>query len=58
MKINYQATAICSQKDSSAVSPEIMVGLTKGLVEALVYIQDANRQTRSYGSPEKKSPAK
>ena len=44
VKINYQATAICSQKDSSAVSPEIMVGLTKGLVEALVYIQDANHK--------------
>src|SRR5678816_34306 len=40
LKIIYQATAICSQKDSSAISPEIMVGLTKGLVEALVYIQD------------------
>src|SRR5262247_3613189 len=39
IKINYQATGICSQKDSSAISPEIMVGLTKGLVEALVYIQ-------------------
>jgi ABC-type nitrate/sulfonate/bicarbonate transport system substrate-binding protein len=40
LKIIYQATAICSQKDSSGISPEIMVGLTKGLVEALVYIQD------------------
>jgi len=44
MKINYQATGICSQKDSSTVSPEIMVGLTKGLVEALVYIQDPNHK--------------
>ena len=40
VKIVYQATAICSQKDSTAISPETMVGLTKGLVEALVYIQD------------------
>ena len=40
LKIIYQATGICSQKDSTAISPEIMVGLTKGLVEALVYIQD------------------
>jgi hypothetical protein len=39
-KIIYQATALCCQRDSSAISPEIMVGLTKGLVEALVYIQD------------------
>ncbi len=40
MKIIYQATAICSQRDSTAISPETMVGLTKGLVAALVYIQD------------------
>jgi len=44
MKINYQATGICSQRDSSAISPETMVGLTKGLVEALVYIQDPNHK--------------
>ena len=44
VKINYQATGICSHKDSTAVSPEIMVGLTKGLVEALVYIQDPNHK--------------
>src|SRR5262249_2727041 len=37
-------TGICSQRDSSTVSPEIMVGLTKGLVEALVYIQDPNHK--------------
>jgi ABC-type nitrate/sulfonate/bicarbonate transport system substrate-binding protein len=43
-KVFYQATAICSQKDSSAISPETMVGLTKGLVEALVYIQDPNHK--------------
>jgi ABC-type nitrate/sulfonate/bicarbonate transport system substrate-binding protein len=44
VKVIYQATAICSQKDSSAISPETMVGLTKGLVEALVYIQDPNHK--------------
>ena len=43
-KIIYQATALCCQRDSSAISPEIMVGLTKGLVEALVYIQDSSRK--------------
>jgi ABC-type nitrate/sulfonate/bicarbonate transport system substrate-binding protein len=39
-KIIYQATALCCQRDSTAISPETMVGLTKGLVESLVYIQD------------------
>jgi len=43
-KIIYQATALCCQRDSTAISPEIMVGLTKGLVEALVYIQDPSRK--------------
>jgi ABC-type nitrate/sulfonate/bicarbonate transport system substrate-binding protein len=44
VKVFYQATAICSQKDSNAISLETMVGLTKGLVEALVYIQDPNHK--------------
>jgi ABC-type nitrate/sulfonate/bicarbonate transport system substrate-binding protein len=44
VKIAYQATAICSQKDSTTVPPEIRVELTKGLVEALVYIQDPNHK--------------
>ena len=44
LKIIYQATAICSQKDSAAISPETMVGLTKGLVEALVYIQEPSHK--------------
>jgi ABC-type nitrate/sulfonate/bicarbonate transport system substrate-binding protein len=43
-KIIYQATALCCQRDSTAISPEVMVGLTKGLVEALVYIQDPSRK--------------
>lgn len=44
VKILYQATAICSQKDSNVISPEIMVNLTKGIVEALVYIQDSSHK--------------
>ena len=44
VKINYQATGICSQRDFTTVSPEIMVGLTKGLVEALIYIQGPNHK--------------
>jgi ABC-type nitrate/sulfonate/bicarbonate transport system substrate-binding protein len=44
VKIVYQATAICSQKDSTAISPATMVGLTKGLVEALVYIQEPSHK--------------
>jgi ABC-type nitrate/sulfonate/bicarbonate transport system substrate-binding protein len=44
MKIIYQATALCCQRDSTSIPPEIMVGLTKGLVEALVYIQDPSRK--------------
>ena len=55
LKFLYQATGICSQKDSTAISPEIMVGFTKGLVEALVYIQDPVINAM-YGSVEKKSP--
>ena len=35
---------ICSQRDSSVISPETMVALTKGLVEALVYIQAPTRK--------------
>src|ERR687891_478211 len=40
VKFSYQATALCHQRDSGALSPETLTGLTKGLVEALVYIQD------------------
>jgi ABC-type nitrate/sulfonate/bicarbonate transport system substrate-binding protein len=43
-KIIYQATALCCQRDSTAISPETMVGLTKGLVESLVYIQDPSHK--------------
>jgi ABC-type nitrate/sulfonate/bicarbonate transport system substrate-binding protein len=44
VKILYQATAICFQRDSNFISPETMVGLTKGLVEALVYIQEPSHK--------------
>jgi ABC-type nitrate/sulfonate/bicarbonate transport system substrate-binding protein len=44
VKILYQATALCHQRDSSVVSPEAMVGLTKGLVEGLLYIQDPSHK--------------
>jgi ABC-type nitrate/sulfonate/bicarbonate transport system substrate-binding protein len=43
-KIIYQATALCCQRDSTAISPETMVALTKGLVESLVYIQDPSHK--------------
>ena len=44
LKLLYQGTAFCSQKDSNLVTSEMMINLTKGLVEALVYIQDPSRQ--------------
>jgi ABC-type nitrate/sulfonate/bicarbonate transport system substrate-binding protein len=40
VKFAYQGTSLCSLKDSPAVTGETMIALTKGLVEALVYIQD------------------
>ena len=36
--VTYQATVMCSQKDSSTVTNDIMIALTKGIVEALAYI--------------------
>ena len=45
LNVTYQATVMCAQKDSSAVSNETMIALTKGIVEALAYILDpANRR--------------
>ena len=45
LNLTYQATVMCAQKDSSAVSNETMIALTKGIVETLVYILDpANRR--------------
>ncbi len=40
VKLVYQGTAICTRKDSAVVNNETMIGLTKGIVEALVYIQE------------------
>lgn len=44
VKITYQATAFCYGRDSSAIPFETVLGLTKGLVEALVYIQDPSHK--------------
>jgi ABC-type nitrate/sulfonate/bicarbonate transport system substrate-binding protein len=45
LNITYQATVLCAQKDSNAVSNETMIGLTKGIVETLAYILDpANKR--------------
>lgn len=40
LNIVYQATVMCTQKDSRAVTNDIMNALTKGVVESLVYILD------------------
>jgi ABC-type nitrate/sulfonate/bicarbonate transport system substrate-binding protein len=44
IKFSYQATALCHQRDSGALSAETLTGLTKGLVESLVYIQEPNHK--------------
>jgi ABC-type nitrate/sulfonate/bicarbonate transport system substrate-binding protein len=45
VELVYQGTAMCARKDSTAITSETMIGLTKGIVEALVYIQDgANKR--------------
>jgi ABC-type nitrate/sulfonate/bicarbonate transport system substrate-binding protein len=44
VKVLYQATALCHQRESSAISPDTTVGLTKGLVESLVYIHDPSHK--------------
>jgi ABC-type nitrate/sulfonate/bicarbonate transport system substrate-binding protein len=45
LKLVYQATGMCAPKDSSAISQETMISLTKGLVESLVYIlEPANKR--------------
>ena len=40
LNIVYQATVMCAQKDSPAISNDTMIALTKGIVESLVYILD------------------
>ena len=45
LNVTYQATVMCAQKDSSAISNDTMIALTKGIVEALAYILDpANKR--------------
>ena len=45
LKVVYQATVMCSLKDSSAVTLETNIALTKGLIESLIYIlEPANRR--------------
>ncbi|HLN87497.1 MAG TPA: ABC transporter substrate-binding protein [Candidatus Limnocylindrales bacterium] len=45
LNVVYQATVMCAHKDSSAISQETMLALTKGIVESLVYILDpANKR--------------
>jgi len=40
VKVVYQGTAMCARKDSTEITSETVIGLTKGIVEALVYIQE------------------
>jgi ABC-type nitrate/sulfonate/bicarbonate transport system substrate-binding protein len=45
LKIVYQATVMCSLKDSSSVTLENNIALTKGLIESLIYIlEPANKR--------------
>ena len=45
LKLTYQATVMCALKESSAVTAETMIALTKGLIESLIYIlEPANRR--------------
>jgi len=38
LKLVYQATVLCSLKDSTAATLETNIALTKGLIESLIYI--------------------
>jgi hypothetical protein len=41
----FQLTVMCAPKDSPAISQEIMINLTKGLIESLAYIlEPANKR--------------
>src|SRR5918995_5588076 len=45
LKLVYQGTGICALRDAAAVNNETMINLTKGIVEALIYIQEpANKR--------------
>jgi ABC-type nitrate/sulfonate/bicarbonate transport system substrate-binding protein len=44
LKLVYQGTVFCAQKEAGALTAEMMINLTKGLLEALVTIQDPARK--------------
>ncbi len=45
LNLVYQATVMCSLKDSATVTPETTIALTKGLIESLIYIlEPANKR--------------
>jgi ABC-type nitrate/sulfonate/bicarbonate transport system substrate-binding protein len=45
LKLIYQATGMCVPKDSTSVNQEVMIALTRGIVESLAYILDpANKR--------------
>jgi NitT/TauT family transport system substrate-binding protein len=45
LKVVYQATVMCSLKDSSSVTLETRIALVKGLIESLIYIlEPANKR--------------
>lgn len=45
LKLVYQATVMCSLKDSSTVTADTTIALTKGLIESLIYIlEPANKR--------------
>jgi len=45
LNITYQATGMCAQKDSTVISNEAMIALTKGIVETLAFIlEPANKR--------------
>jgi ABC-type nitrate/sulfonate/bicarbonate transport system substrate-binding protein len=43
-KVVYQGTVFCAQKEANTVTSDLMIQLTKGLVESLVYILDPARK--------------
>ena len=44
LKVVYQGTVLCAQKESTAITSESMINLAKGLVESLVYILNPERK--------------
>ena len=59
LKVVYQATVMCSLKDSSSVTLETMIALAKGLIESLIYIlEPANRREVARDTQKKSPPGK